>query len=255
MGAYHNGKRIFTGERPLAFPNVTFQSDHIKRVVNYNGVWYYELLMLKTGVLTVGERITCDIYLVGSGGRGAGAPWDSTTNITPSPGGGSGYENFSLNDVLLAADYGVRIEIGERTLITHSGSPLTAQCGGDANADINDSYVGDGYEGEYHLYGDLKLSGGFAGGAALGSGTSVYPVPGRGGGGCNFPDCPKYPDWGYTKATDENNRDWTPVKPYWSGFGAGAFGAITSSQDPAGYVFAGYNPNPVTGVVAIRIRR
>ncbi|MDR2505264.1 MAG: hypothetical protein LBD16_04070 [Oscillospiraceae bacterium] len=236
----------------LAFPQMGFTGRHVRRAVEYSGIWYYELVCISTGVLTVTDALTCDLYLVGSGGLGAAAPATNTASTQPSPGGASGYPTSANGVQLPPGEYGVTVGAYADTAIVLPGGTLAAERGGDSEFLSGVTTFGEGFEGVYHLYGDANLPAGEGGGMTGGTKPASAIIPGRGGGGCSLlPDI--FPDWGFSRATTGSNYNWTPMKPEYSGFGAGAPGASPRWASSAGPIYMAYTPGPAAGVCALRV--
>jgi hypothetical protein len=242
-----------TGGIALAYPAIEYSGEYVRRVIDYGGIWYYEYIFTTSGVLTVSEALTCDVFLVGSGGAGAGVAATNTTNMNPSPGGASGYPVYALGVELSPEYYDVSLGISSATSIDLPDETLVAQKGGSPTASYSSTTMGTGFTGTYYLYGDENLPCGTGGGATGGTPPAAATVPGRGGGGCALlPNI--YPDWGFTRETDGSNYNWEPIKPEYGGFGAGAFGySVRYVKSPEGYAFMLYTPAPAPGAAALRI--
>jgi len=244
------------GDMKLAFPAIEYTGNHIRRVQNYNDEWFYEYIFTESGTLTVPNAIQADLMLVGSGGLGAAAPYN--TQVTkPSPGGGSGFPEYAQGVSIAPDEYEIIVGTPDNdgaSEITINSLTLTAARGGDASADSYTASVGDGFEGTYYLYGDENLPAGEGGGATGGVPPPNQMEPGHGGGGCQLLPFVS-PEWGTSRKFTSMNFYWWPVKPGYSGFGAGGMGySPRYILGASGYIFEKWNPKPAQGVVALRVR-
>ncbi|GHV28068.1 hypothetical protein FACS18948_6530 [Clostridia bacterium] len=248
MGVVRTFNAYLGGGSALEELEISYSGEFIWRYDKYGGSWYREYILVESGVLTLEKAYQADIYLVGAGGMGAASP-SSSSYAYPSPGGGSGYPECALAVMINPGEWPVIIGANDNQATLIFG--LTANNGGDAAAAASSSSVGEGYTDTYHLYNDTNYPAGTGGGASRGSGTPKQTVPGIGGGGLVLPNFPLVlPDWGMSRTTASLNG--TPIKPTYSGFGAGAMGALSAYTNGTN-VYAALNPKPAGGVVLIRV--
>jgi hypothetical protein len=232
----------------LDWPQLVYTGDWLRRITEYGGIWYYEYMLLNGGTLTAARSYVCDVFLVGGGGQGAASP-STGTYAYPSPGGGSGYPAFSLGRTLGEGDHAVAVSTAAAASIALD-TTIVAEKGGNASAAASSSSVGSGFTGTYYLYGDTEYPAGTGGGATRGSGSPTYVTPGTGGGGCTMkPNVRPGPAF---KRPNGATRNWGPVVPGYSGYGAGAMGR-TASADIGDSSYAAWTTTPAPGLVCVRI--
>lgn len=246
-----NTVKVFGGiaGAALDWPRLSFTGTWHRRVMEYGGVWYYEYLLLGSGTLTSQGDYPCDAFLVGGGGNGAASPGTSDYAY-PSPGGGSGYPVFSPGRLIAAGDHAVSVGAAANTSIALD-TAVSAQKGGNATASSSASAAGSGFTQTYYLYNDETRPAGTGGGAARGSGSPLFVIPGSGGGGCTM--LPYIKPGPALRRDNSYVRNWGPVASSKSGFGAGAMGRA-ARVEYNGTEYAQWDTSPAAGVAALRIR-
>lgn len=244
------------GAMALGWPGISYTGSHVKRAIEYNGLWYCEFILTGGGVLAADAPYLVDVYLIGGGGRGAAANENAYVWYRARPGGGSGFPVESLAQVLDAGAHDVVIggTAQASSILLRQGIVITAAPGGNASAGNAAPQPGIGFTGEYRLYGDEGYPCGVGGGATAPVNTSIS-VPGRGGGGCVIlPGIRPGASMNWRLSAGSGQLDVNPVEADYEGFGAGAMGGLPQRVFDGTSSAVGFAPEAAPGVCMIRVR-
>ena len=230
-------------QNPFVNGDITFNAPWQVGYEVYDGVLYAEAIIITSGKLTIAKQYNCDLWMIGGGG-GSATMTDTYYNYRA--GGGSGFTNLALNQVLGVGEQAVTIGAAGANKSGHRESSY--------NTDI------EGTKGGSTSFLGVSANGGNNGTVRCKSGES-YPynwTPGIGGSNGGKSSGNSTPSMSSQQAPGENG---TPgagkiMSRFWDATKNTDYGRINAAAaQGAGWGLngAGYGAGGTRGALVIRI--